>query len=189
MHTKIVENKHKVPVFWLLPDPHFGHYNIVKNNIRPQGYEEQILTFIKDHVKDNDVLICLGDYIFQNSAYWSDRFIEASNCRKWLTLGNHDHDTITWYLRHGFHAVADEIKLTIYGKVVLLSHIPITGRRDFDINIHAHLHKGQHRKDVPVNSKNINLFIEGHFTLFNLRAIVDRVNLTGYYDCYRHRIR
>ncbi len=180
-----MNNLHKVPVFWLLPDPHFGHRTLVNKGIRSEGYEDVILNFIHKNVKDNDVIICLGDYVFGKANFWSEQFSCSSPCTKWITLGNHDHDTINWYLKHGFSAAASEIKLTIYSKVVLLSHIPVVNRNDFDINIHAHIHKGGYRQ-YRKNKKRINLFIENNLSLFNLRAVIDKYNSLGYYDCLKH---
>jgi len=175
-----------VPIIWLLPDPHLGHSYLVKKNIRPAGFEEQIIKFIKTHVLFYDVLICLGDFTFFGKNEYTEKFAEASKCTKWLTRGNHDERSIHWYLSHGFNMVADEIKLTIYGKVVLLSHIPIVNRNDFDICIHGHLHSDGHRADVPVNEKCVSLAIDNRIRLFNLRTIVDKFTKVGYYDCYKH---
>lgn len=167
--------RRRVPIFWLLPDPHFNHKMLVDKGIRPLDYEEKIFRFIDKNVMDNDVIICLGDLIFGYSGYYASR-MTAFKCKKWLIRGNHDKKTATWYMSFGFDSVQDEMKLSMFGKKILFTHKPIVDRNDFDVNIHGHLHGGDHHPECLTNDKCISLFLEGHLTLFNLRAVIDAYN-------------
>lgn len=168
-------SRSRAPVFWLMPDPHFGHEFLVKNNIRPKGFEEKIFKFVDNNVMDNDVIICLGDVLFGPAAYYTSR-MRGFKCKKWLIRGNHDSNTVSWYLNFGFDSVQDEMKLRMFGKKILLTHEPIEDRNDFDVNIHGHLHGGNHHPEYLPNDKCISLFLEGHYTLFNLRNVIEKYN-------------
>lgn len=127
---------------WVLADPHFGHTKLVVDGFRPKGYSDKILINLSRMLKPEDILICLGDVCFENSKMWHKRLSEIK-CKKWLLRGNHDSQTLTWYITHGWDFVADRFSMHMFSKKILFSHKPkedLLGN-SFDINIHGHFHK------------------------------------------------
>ena len=124
--------------FWIITDMHLGHTKLVEDKLRPEGYSEKILKNLFRVVTINDILIDLGDICFEDCAMWHER-LAMLPCKRWLIKGNHDSQSTSWYLGHGWSTVCDSLSLKMYGKNVLFSHIPLidTG---YDLNIHGHFH-------------------------------------------------
>lgn len=141
--------------YWVITDTHFGHENIKEYCDRPDGFEELIFSNLYV-IKDEDVIIHLGDFSFYNKHYWNTRFASLNKAKKWLVLGNHDRDTSHFYLSSGWNFVGQEIKLKIHGKKILFSHKPVTIHDDFDLNIHGHFHNNP---NAPFISKKHKLVV------------------------------
>ncbi|MFW6219610.1 MAG: metallophosphoesterase [bacterium] len=120
--------------YWIITDTHFGNHLL-----RPEGYENKILSFIKTIDKD-DILIHLGDFCWDEDSKWVREFCNTSECKKWFLMGNHDKKSMSWYLQHGFDFVAETITLNLYGHKIMFSHIPQRDIGIYTINIHGHLH-------------------------------------------------
>ena len=121
---------------WITSDTHFGH----QLNIRKPGFEEVILKFISERVGEDDILLNLGDFCWHSHEYWTKKYMEASKCKKWLVLGNHDKKSVQWHMGHGFDFVADAIVIKRFGEDILLTHKPQEWFGQYDINVHGHLH-------------------------------------------------
>lgn len=147
---------------WLLSGTHFSHDKLVNDGLRPKGFEKKIVDNCKRVIEDGDILIHLGDVSFYNNAYWQDWFCSEVPGTKWLIKGNHDHESVFWYMRRGWAAVADTLTLDIYGKRVLFSHRPAAGKGDFDACVHGHLHNCTHR---PADDQVWNYLIQIEDTL------------------------
>jgi calcineurin-like phosphoesterase family protein len=126
--------------YYLITDSHFGHARCYLEWGRPKGYEDKIFNHIKAMVRPEDVLIHLGDLFFGHEAEWMEKLVAIKPFKIWLVLGNHDRKSNTWYLTHGFDWVGDSFSLTLYGKRILLSHVPIQDFGQYDINVHGHFH-------------------------------------------------
>lgn len=133
--------------YWIITDPHMGHRILETEEYgnRPANFEDLILKNLSI-VKPNDVLISLGDNSFYNHEYWNNRLTAAvdKSVKKWLILGNHDKKTIKWYLSTGWDFAATEIRMSLYGLNIILSHIPQATDGSY-VNVHGHLHLKQHR--------------------------------------------
>jgi calcineurin-like phosphoesterase family protein len=161
--------------YYLLADSHFGHNKMKEYCSRPEGFEEKILNNLCNTVTSEDVLIHLGDFCIYREEYWHQRFIDCCDGKRWLIKGNHDHKSNTWYLKHGWDFVGDEVKLEMFGKVILLSHKPVTGRSDFALNVHGHLHN---TTDRPERSEGLTeqhrlIVMEHEYLPVNLRKVVE----------------
>lgn len=163
--------------FWITTDTHFDHTMLTDNNLRPLGFEEKILKGLRSVVKDDDILIHLGDVSFGNDAEWNEK-IKGIPGKKWLIKGNHDKHSSSWYISHGWDFVADTIVFDQFGYNILISHIPQPGDY-FDINIHGHFHNTDHRKH---ESKISSILTDKHYLLalefnnyqpWNLRNVID----------------
>ena len=160
--------------YWILTDTHFGHHKMHDYCGRPVGFEERILKNISRMVNTDDVLIHLGDFCIYKDEVWHERFMSVCAANKrWLVRGNHDKKSLSWYFAHGWDCVADEIKVVVFGKTVLLSHKP-TLEGSFDINVHGHQHNTVHHPECEMSGKNRLVFIEHEYMPINLRRIIER---------------
>lgn len=123
---------------WVITDTHFGHEDLTKDNLRPQGFSEKILNNIGRILMPSDILIHLGDVSFNDDDLWNER-LSYIDCKRWLIRGNHDKRSLSWYLKHGWHWVGDSMSLNAFGKNILLSHTPME-IQGYDLNIHGHFH-------------------------------------------------
>jgi len=164
---------------WIITDTHFGHEKIIDFCNRPKNFEKSILKNMQC-VRDNDVLIHLGDVAWKNEKYWNEIFLKTTKAKKWLVLGNHDKKSITWYLERGWDFVGDTISLDIYGKKILFSHIPIIDI-GYDINVHGHFHNiSSHYHEIELiairNKKHYLVYIEHHYRPVTLKSIINIFN-------------
>lgn len=134
---------------WIITDTHLGHAKMPFFCGRPEGFEDRILSGIKESVRPGDVLAHMGDVCFGCDDYWNKALINAAGgCRKWLCLGNHDKKSAAWYMAHGWDFVAESFTIRTHGVRVMFSHIP---QRDngYGLNVHGHFHNNDHRKWEP----------------------------------------
>lgn len=122
--------------FWVTTDLHLGHNNLISEfHTREQGFEEKILNNWAKNVKDDDVVIVLGDCVFQ-VRYWER--LKSLPGKKWLVRGNHDKSSYSFYMRY-FDFVGESISLNYLGYDILFTHQPQIFH-EHDVNIHGHLH-------------------------------------------------
>jgi calcineurin-like phosphoesterase family protein len=133
---------------WLISDTHLGH---IKHIERPEGFSEKIIKNLKNVLKNDSILIHLGDVSFGDDESWNNQLTSLLG-KKWLILGNHDNRTLSWYASHGWDFVGESMSLKIFGKHILFSHIPMITdasfmdskgnflRYSYDMNIHGHFH-------------------------------------------------
>ena len=160
--------------YWVTSDTHFGHHMMVKKGYRKKGFEEEIISQLAHYVKPNDVLIHLCDVCFYKHELYNTLISKV--CTSWLIKGNHDRKTYSWYLRHGWDCVADELEMNLFGKRIVLSHRPVIIGDD-KINVHGHLHNPEvsHRlKEVKgiLTSNHVLVSIEGPQKVFKLKKLV-----------------
>ncbi len=117
---------------------------------RPKGFETKIINNLCKQVKNDDVLIHLGDFCIGNDAFWHTWFHNNLPLpKKWLIRGNHDRKSDSWYITHRWDFVGTRIYLDAFGKRLAFSHIPIADDGSYDINIHGHFHNSDHRSTEP----------------------------------------
>ena len=64
--------------YWITSDTHFGHDKLIDIAGRPENFEE--LIFKRHHIQDikeEDVVIHLGDVSFYDDDYWHQAFISG----------------------------------------------------------------------------------------------------------------
>lgn len=141
---------------WIVSDTHFNHDKLMEYEHRPQGFNELIVRNWNKVVDASDLVIHLGDVILGRNSELP-QFLNRLNGKKILTRGNHDHESMEWYMQRGFDFVCDYY---IY-KEIAFSHAPLTPlplqtnrqktgteeweSREVKLNIHGHFHRGTHR--------------------------------------------
>lgn len=128
---------------YICSDSHFGHSKMEEWSLRPGDFEESIANGYRQLPEDS-ILIHLGD-VEMGASYSTEVLLRSLSIKKWLVRGNHDKHGVGWYVEHGWDAVCDEMVLNMFGRSILLSHIPQPRREGVSINIHGHLHGGKSR--------------------------------------------
>lgn len=120
----------------LISDTHFFHDKIAEYCGRPKNHTELMAGNWNRLVKDDDLVIHLGDVQIGNKENW---IINQLPGRKVLIRGNHDRDhSCAWWMDHGFDFACDGMLFRNWW----LSHEPAQGLpQGADLgNIHGHLH-------------------------------------------------
>lgn len=126
---------------WLITDMHLQHKNMVPYCGRPEDFTEQIIKNLQEKVKDDDILIDLGDVIFGDSSKLAG-YLSTIPGTKILVVGNHDQKKVKWYMEQGYTFACD---MFTWGRFVF-THRPLTSLPSgCDYNIHGHKH------DTPWN--------------------------------------
>lgn len=123
---------------YVVSDTHFGHKNMIVWSLRPDDFEQKFWDGFCS-IPDDGVLIHCGDVSLGSDAITHMK-LQTFKFKKWLIRGNHDHHSISWYLRNGWDMVADEMVINAFGKKILFTHIPLPKREGVTRNIHGHLH-------------------------------------------------
>ena len=132
---------------WLTTDTHFGHNKLpyLGEDPRPLDFERRLLEGYAELIRENDILVHLGDFAFNDHDAWATQFFSYVPCKVWLARGNHDKRSDFWYLDRGFSAVARQFVIKRFGYRVAFSHKPLEDTGYFDVNIHGHFHNNDHR--------------------------------------------
>lgn len=166
MYDRFVNNdisNEPLDKIWVITDTHFTHQMFVDEGIRPENYNELIIENWNKVVRDDDLVIHLGDVIFGQDKGRIKDILSGLKGRKILVKGNHDYKPDVWWLEMGFEHVYD----TLTYKDVIFSHVPMKLPQDFRLNIHGHLHNSTHRIEevqgvLSKNHKLIALEINGY---------------------------
>lgn len=129
---------------WLITDTHFFHYKLVELNGRPTDFTERIIKNWHTLVEPEDLVFHLGDVAMGKEAKKErvSSVLFALPGHKVLILGNHDHESPTWYMTHGFDFACQSIVF----RNVLLTHAPANELpANAQVNVHGHLHNNGHR--------------------------------------------
>jgi len=143
---------------YVISDPHFNHEKLATHlKQRPLDFSEKVERNWKQTVKENDLIICLGDFLIGPKRQAKDILTRLPGI-KWLIRGNHDRDkSCGWWVEQGFQACMDSFVM----RNILFTHEPANaviksnGNRPYDqyewglplnceINIHGHLHDVWH---------------------------------------------
>lgn len=142
---------------FVIGDTHFYHKKLEEVEKRPIDATEQIITNWNKLVRDDDLVIHLGDVIFGLEKNTKLPVIMSMlKGKKILCRGNHDSYPESkwgdwdWFMDRGFDFVCDYF---VY-KNMAFSHSPLTplprqglGAQEeaVTLNIHAHFHRGHTR--------------------------------------------
>lgn len=150
---------------WLISDTHLFHDKIIEYCNRPPNHTQLIIENWRKLVKPEDFTIHLGDVIFRQKSQLKE-ILDSIPGRKILIRGNHDDESLDWYMSHGFDFACD----ALIQQDIIYTHIPIEelpyGQK-VRFNIHGHLHNAPFIKENwDLHSKPFNklfaLEIEGY---------------------------
>lgn len=126
-------------------DWHFGHKKMVEAEHRPEDFEKRIIQRHREALQNGDFLIVLGDNALGKEGtemlvefLWS---LRSGGISLATVRGNHDPDSISKGMSHGWGFVADTFTFRMFGKMILFTHEPAVDLEGIaDLNIHGHLH-------------------------------------------------
>lgn len=152
---KILCQRHPNKDIYIISDHHFCHLNIIKYQ-RPEfnntmEMNEYIINQHNSVVKEDDIVIFLGDFSFKKSSI-KDLVTQMNGC-KYLLLGNHDEESLSrCYGNLGFEGVfTNPVRIND----MFLSHYPLEKGenesihfellvKEFNnsngVNYHGHIH-------------------------------------------------
>lgn len=163
---------------YLISDTHFNHTRLCELAGRPADFNEQIIKNWQAIVKDDDMVIHLGDVIVGRNGELKS-IMEQLPGRKILVRGNHDHEKHLWYLERGFTVSCDGIIL----HDILFTHEPAEQLPDrVSWNVHGHLHNNDHRMEdgKPLQHFHKLFVLEHHYKPIELNEFLtltwDRTN-------------
>lgn len=128
---------------YVISDTHFGHKKLIEGDLRPIDNDEKLYKGF-DSIPDDSILIHCGDITIGADHEFHTKFREYK-FKKWLIRGNHDNNSISWYVDNGWDCVFDSAVIKMFGKTILFTHIPAMKMDGIDMNIHGHLHGGVSR--------------------------------------------
>ena len=152
--------------YWLTTDTHFEHPALQQYCGRPENCDELVRKNIKDVIKEEDVLIHLGDVCIGNDKE-NNAFFGTLGCRTILVRGNHDGKSHHWYMQNGWTLCVDRFDLQMFGKKIAFTHIPVGWDGYFDMNIHGHFHNANHRR----YEEDIKKILNGYHKLLALEYV------------------
>jgi calcineurin-like phosphoesterase family protein len=142
---------------WVTADTHFGHTKLIELADRPEDFEQKIVDRWKDSVKEDELVIHLGDLSWGPDVDTAE-IIKDLPGKKVMVLGNHDRKSSVWYMNNGWDFCCETFSLNRYGKRILFSHVPLPpcyrsdsvddSRLIYDMNIHGHLHMNAHHPNA-----------------------------------------
>lgn len=173
----------KTTRIFIASDTHFDHDNMVEYENRPKDFTNLTIKRWNEVVAPQDLVIHLGDFALSNG----DRIKELAgllNGKKVITFGNHDKNSPVYFMDRGFSFACQRFQLNYFGKKILFSHKPFVekGISHYDLNLHGHLHRNRHRKEVLKNpiyqankEKYVLIHIEDNFTPILLEKFIQNL--------------
>ena len=151
---------------WITTDTHFSHKQLIEYG-RPADFEEKIKKGLVQDVKKDDLLIHLGDVCIGNDIENNNWFKNQLGCKTYLVRGNHDSKSVSWYMKNGWDVVVDRLDITMFGKRMCFTHMPVAWDGYFDVNYHGHFHDTDRRRNDVEFSK----VMSGYNKLISLEAL------------------
>lgn len=129
---------------WIVTDMHLHHQLMLENGYRPNNYQDKLFRRWRSQIKENDVVIDLGDTTWDNSKLKEE--LDSLPGKKILVMGNHNEKPATWYMTHGFDLAVEEMQMVFQGVTIVFTHEPQTIIMPIEaINICGHWHNNDHR--------------------------------------------
>ena len=121
---------------WLTGDTHLNHDRMVELCGRPKNHTELIIHNWASMVAWDDLTIHLGDVIFKEQSKITG-ILAAIPGKKVLVKGNHDRESLKWYMEHGFDFACHSFVMSD----IIYTHAPLQKLPDnIKLNIHGHYH-------------------------------------------------
>lgn len=130
---------------FVISDTHWFHDNIIRYCQRRPDHDDQMVECWNAVVSDSDIVLHLGDLMLGKRDRFEDEVAPILNGRKFLIKGNHDKQSNVWYASVGFPVIAP-FSGTYNGVTIHFSHYPLDDKHPKHVNIHGHIHRGEHHR-------------------------------------------
>lgn len=131
---------------WVWSDTHFEHHNIIEYDNRPfvnvDDMSGQMIRAYNNLVRPTDVCIWGGDVAFTGKEK-TTKLVNKCNGYKILVVGNHDFNKKKLCVG-GFDEIHLIYEMEFNGHKLVFTHFPFWNLPEPYINIHGHLHGGNH---------------------------------------------
>jgi calcineurin-like phosphoesterase family protein len=107
----------------IVSDTHFMHNLLIEIWDRKVWYERKLLNNLMS-IPEWDILIHLWDICIWHDKEVHEKYIKPLRCKKILVKWNHDKKSNNRYTQRWRDFVCDSMTLDVFGKEVLLKHIP-----------------------------------------------------------------
>ena len=97
---------------WVVTDTHFFHKGIVRRGVRPPDHNERTAEALSK-LEPDDTLIHLGDFAFAKHGEAAEIMNRCPARSKILLRGNHDNQSYSYYIQHGFTAAMETMTLEL----------------------------------------------------------------------------
>jgi calcineurin-like phosphoesterase family protein len=127
-----------IPKYWIFTDSHWHQEG--DRICRPENHTGMQFANIRRTVGPDDLVFHCGDVTWRPRTLKED--MDQLPGRWVLVRGNHDSESLPWYMRNGFIFACDSFVF----KKVLFTHAPVNELPgNALINVHGHLHGNGHR--------------------------------------------
>lgn len=139
---------------FFIADQHFGHKKIINYENRPfetvKDMDKKMIDNWNNVVNVDDKVFVLGDFSFYNKQVTQDIFNSLKG-NKYLVMGNHDSESISFYRAIGFKGVYEYP--IVYDNFWMLSHEPMYINNNMPYaNIFGHVHSCKEYTDFSSQS-------------------------------------
>lgn len=152
----------KTPTVWVVSDTHFNHRRLPEFTTRPENFTELIINNWNTVVADDDLVLHLGDVILGRNSELGEINNKLKG-KKVLVKGNHDNESLMWYMQRGFMFACDGFR---WGEFWFTHEPAISLPTGCKYNVHGHLHADGHRiNELGHPLRNWHILIEMESTL------------------------
>ena len=177
-------------MIWFTADLHIGHKNIVKgtsewkqggmrNFITVESHDSHIVNKINEYVKEEDILVILGDLMFGDKDY-SSLFSKINTKNIIVLRGNHDNvDKLTEACeKHKVQYLGWRENITYLKQNIVLSHEPILSWDNMNKGswmLYGHCHGNLQKITNDLDVKN-NMMKSYYYNMKTLDVGIDAVH-------------
>jgi len=177
LHDSIPDRSiNKIGDYWLISDTHFNHKKVQEYCGRPDGWQELIINNWNSVVKNEDIVLHLGDFMFGNKKQALE-ITGMLNGTIFMIKGNHDRHGKAWFEDAGINIIPPFIvKHPDNLDIIYFTHRRIKDENFSGINIHRHVHNTKPFCSVDKQGIFINVSVEKMvYTPIKLSDVMNRV--------------
>ena len=151
--------------FFIVSDTHWGDRNIVKHTQRPKHHEDMMIARWRKTVKNNDVILHLGDLLgggddsYEN---FKQNVAPRLTGKKYIILGNHDKRRYDYEKDLGFKVIKP-FNINYREYEISFNHYPKLLNENTDLkvlHVHGHIHNHPYSRNEVDRWGNVNVSVE-----------------------------
>lgn len=126
---------------WVISDTHFFHTNLItKMKIRPNDFQERLVTNWLNMVSDKDSVLHLGDVLMGPRDVWYK--IPRLHGKVEVIVGNHDESHKMRFIQEKWGwKFREDLIFEHKGYTIICTHEPMDRLAGHVLNVHGHIHE------------------------------------------------